>query len=122
MRRWLLLISIAVVISVVIVRLIGDPQVENMAKARAHAPKVVALLLSDARFAEVKAEEFTGHDGSLIIRSAVYSETDLQDLKRIVESTSPPVHVVWAVAYPPMTKQATTQSKPLPTKIPNISN
>ena len=110
MRRWLLLISMAVTIAVVIVRLIGDPQAENMAKARAHAPKVIALLRLDPRFDNVKAEEFTGQGGSLIVRGDVASNTDLKDLRRLVESTSPPVHVAWFVhAYPPGTTRPTTR-------------
>jgi hypothetical protein len=72
-------------------------QESNMAKARAHLPKVQPLIQADSRFAKVKASEGTAMGGCLGLYGCVKSEEDLHDLKQTVTSTSPPVPVSWHV-------------------------
>jgi hypothetical protein len=120
MRRWALLIGIAVLVVLAVIRIvIGNPQLENMEKARAHAPKVTALLHADTRFADVQAAQFSGQGGSLAVHGYVSTVTALQDLKRLVESTSPPVRVLWFVRVLPTTE---TLSKSMSAKNPRIAN
>lgn len=113
MRRWPLLIGVIVLVLLAAIRLIiGDPQRENMEKARLHAPKVTAVLRADPRFADVQATEFSGLGGSLGIHGYVATEASLQDLKRLVEATYPPVKVAWLVHVFPTTDSALPESMP----------
>jgi hypothetical protein len=65
---------------------------ERLRLAEKHAPVVRRVLASDGRFSEIRVEAFTAHNGCLLV-SAVAEPGSSNDLKRLVESTSPPVPV-----------------------------
>lgn len=79
-----------------------NPQLQNMAAAERHIPVLQAVLERDSRFTNLALRPYTGHDGSLKISGELYADADLQDLKKIVEASKPPVAVVYAVpVFPP---------------------
>jgi hypothetical protein len=69
---------------------------KNLRLAEAHAPVVRRVLEADGRFTEVEVYEFTFRGGCLAVH-AVAREGAAQDIKRLVESTSPPVAVHYDV-------------------------
>ena len=76
----------------------GGVQAHNMAKARAHIPRVQCVLESAPQFDAVELHEFTAEQGSLLVSGTVPTRTDLDRLKEIVASTSPPTAVVFWVS------------------------
>ena len=76
-------------------------QKRNMAAVESYLPKLTPLIKADPRFMHVKPQVFTGYDGSLLMMGGVLAEKDLSDLKKVVESTSPPVMVIWKVDVVP---------------------
>jgi hypothetical protein len=76
-------------------------QALNMASAERHIPKVRALIGKDARFRDVWLAPYTGFGGSLTVSGYVDSTGDLTDLKRLVESTEPPVNVSYGISVGP---------------------
>jgi hypothetical protein len=98
---------ICAIATFVLVELYGYPsQARNMAAAERHIPILLPLLQKDSRFTNFTVSVFTGQNGSLIIDGQLYSEKDLQDLKKMVDSSSPPVAVVYNVrVYPPEYRQ-----------------
>lgn len=68
----------------------------NLRLAEAHAPLVRQVLEGDGRFTELEVSEYTGRNGSLLV-SAVAPQGAAQDVKRLVESTSPPVPIYYRV-------------------------
>ena len=68
----------------------------NLRLAEAHAPAVRQVLEGDGRFTELEVYEYTGNNGCLLV-SAVAPEGAARDIKRLVESTSPPVAVYYQV-------------------------
>jgi len=71
----------------------------NASRAERYIPVVQAALGQDARFTEVRFGFFSkvGDSGSLMVLGQVDSEDDLKELKKIVESTSPPIVVKYKV-------------------------
>jgi hypothetical protein len=80
----------------------------NLRLAEGHAPVVRQVLEADGRFTELEVSEYTGHNGCLLV-SAVVPEGAAQDVKRLVESTSPPV----AVRYEVYELQGSTVPRPV---------
>jgi hypothetical protein len=72
-------------------------QSRNMAKARAHIPVIQRALGSDPRFANISLHDYTANDGCLIVNGNVLAGSDLDQLKKIIASTSPPTDVVYVV-------------------------
>ncbi|WP_395748225.1 hypothetical protein [Prosthecobacter sp.] len=68
-------------------------QMRNLKAAARHAPVINVLLQHDARFAEVQAGSWTGEGGCLMIHGVLASESDLPDLRKIVELSKPPLRV-----------------------------
>jgi hypothetical protein len=72
-------------------------QARNMSKARSHIPIVQRALGSEPRFANVTFDDFTAQEGSLLVGGTVPTRADLDRLKEIVASTSPPTAVIFHV-------------------------
>ena len=70
---------------------------KNYAAAEHHIPILKPLLTNDSRFTNISLYPFTGSGGSLEISGDLFTDRDLADLKRIVDSSSPPVTIVWQV-------------------------
>jgi hypothetical protein len=69
---------------------------ERLRLADGHASVVRQQLEADPRFSGIDVESFTGGNGTLLV-TAVAQPGTAQDLRRIVESTSPPVPVIYEV-------------------------
>jgi hypothetical protein len=100
-RRWTILVIVAVPVLVVLGTVVQTAWWyvgfrERLRLADEHAPVVRRVLEADPRFSEIAVESFTGNGGSLFVE-AVAESGAAQDLKRLVESTSPPVPVKYGV-------------------------
>ena len=69
----------------------------NVEAARRHAVVVAPLVAKDKRFDVVRVSEWWSGQGYLLVSGFVDTEADLQDLKRLIASTRPPVAVAWQV-------------------------
>jgi hypothetical protein len=80
---------------------------KRMNLAEAHAPIVRRVLEADGRFSDIWVEAFTGSDGCLLVEAAA-KPGSVEALKRLVESTSPPVLVRYNIheRKPPQTQCA----------------
>ena len=76
-------------------------QMENMALAEQHIQVLRPMLLQDSRFTNIALHAFTGSGGSLSLSGELLSDRDLADLKHIVETSKPPVEVVYHVTVIP---------------------
>jgi hypothetical protein len=108
--RWAKIISMAIGIGLgagMLMPARQDPtQARNMTMATEHIPIVNRILEKDIRFTEIKLYAYTGNDGCLGVTGVVYSQRALDDLKKAVESTAPPVPVHWTVrVFPPMEEE-----------------
>ena len=72
-------------------------QKTNMDRARLHVSIVREKLDLSKEFRHLRALEFTGAGGSLLIEGIVPTEADVDRVKGIVEQTKPPVDVVYQV-------------------------
>jgi hypothetical protein len=96
---------LAVVLAVVAIAVwIGrsdDPaatrQLQNLAVANEHLPKIRQRIAGDPRFSEIQLYAYTGLDGAIGVHGTVRSEKALADLKELVASTRPPRPVYWTV-------------------------
>jgi hypothetical protein len=88
----------------------GGVQSRNMAKARAQIPIIKARIVNDPRFAHVEMFDATVNNGILVIDGDVSTQTDLDALKEIVSSTSPPVTIGWRVDVATSTTPTTFKS------------
>jgi hypothetical protein len=82
----------------------------RMEAAQEHIPVVEARLAGDARWRDIQLYGHTQRNGSLLVSGGVASPGDLTTLQQIVQSTSPPVPVVWSVQVftsPPTTTTTT---------------
>src|SRR6266404_3464340 len=95
----IVIITILGVAAVLLIQRFGPfpRQMANIAAAERHIPKLLPMLQKDSRFISIKLHSFTGSDGSLMVSGELFSESDLQDLKKIVEASKPPVAVVYNV-------------------------
>jgi hypothetical protein len=75
----------------------GGVQSRNMAKARAHIPIVQRAIGSSPTFANIQLTDFTAGEGSLLVKGTVPTRADIDQLKKIVASTSPPTVVLYHV-------------------------
>jgi hypothetical protein len=75
-------------------------QMRNLKVAGNHAPIINALLQHDMRFAKVQAGSWTGEGGCISIFGELNSESDLPDLKKIVELSKPPLRVLYGLRTP----------------------
>jgi hypothetical protein len=117
-RRGLQIIAIVAMFGIGVVLFIRhfsplNPQLQNMAAAERHIPILQAVLERDSRFTNLALRPYTSHDGSLKISGELYADADLQDLKKIVEASKPPVAVVYAVPVlpPEFRQQGTTRQR-----------
>ena len=69
----------------------------NVAAARQHALVVAPVVAKDKRFEVVRVSEWWSGQGYFLVSGFVDTEADLQDLKRLIASTHPPVAVAWQV-------------------------
>lgn len=72
-------------------------QERNMAKAREHAQLVNRRLRENVRLEHVEASEFTMHDGCLLVSGYVVSESDLENVRVLVQNSDPPTFVKYDV-------------------------
>ncbi|MGD0770081.1 MAG: hypothetical protein ABSB42_17995 [Tepidisphaeraceae bacterium] len=99
-RRKTFLVTVGLLVVATIIYYPFSPanlQSRNMDKARAHIPVVRRALANDARFANLSFTDFTASGGSLRISGFVPTRKDVNDLKTLVASTSPPTVVIYAV-------------------------
>lgn len=75
-------------------------QIRNLRTAELHVPALQSRLNQDARFAGLKAGIWTGEGGCLSVHGVLTSETDLPELKKLVETSKPPVGVVYHLELP----------------------
>ncbi len=68
-----------------------------MAAADKHIPILLPMLQKDSRFTNITVQTFTGYNGSLYVAGMLPSESDLENLKQIIELSKPPVRVVYHV-------------------------
>ena len=104
--RGLQIIAIVTMLGVAAVLLIQrfgpfPRQMENMAAAEQHIQVLRPMLLQDSRFTNIALHVFTGAGGSLSLSGELLSDRDLEDLKQIVETSKPPVEVVYHVTVIP---------------------
>jgi hypothetical protein len=74
--------------------------VGNYVAAEQHILILRLLIEKDHRFSKVSLSPFTGQGGCLSVRGEVGSDSDMLALKRIVESSAPPVAVYYQVITP----------------------
>jgi hypothetical protein len=109
--RGLQIIAIVTMLGVAAVLLIQrfgpfPRQMENIAAAEQHIQVLQPMLRQDPRFTNIALHSFTGSGGSLMVAGGLFSETDLQDLKKLVEASKPPVTVVYnVIVCPPELRQ-----------------
>ena len=109
--RGLQIIAIVTILGVATVLLIQrfgpfPRQMRNMAAAEQHIQILLPKLHQDARFTNIVLHSYTGSGGSLMVSGELFSESDLQELKTMVEVSKPPVKVVYYVpVYPPESRQ-----------------
>lgn len=85
----------AVVLSISIpVNNIDSQQRRNLESAKKHGVFLELLVRTEPRFAKVQFSPFTGDGGTLLVLHGL-SEGDLQELKRIVSASKPPVPVFY---------------------------
>jgi hypothetical protein len=99
-RRTSFLITVGVLVVATAVYYPFSPrgvQSRNMAKAEPHIPIVQRAIASDPRFANITFKPFTAEEGSLIVHGTVPTNKNLDELKAVVASTSPPRPVIYAV-------------------------
>jgi hypothetical protein len=96
-----------------LVQQFGYPrQRANMAAADKHIPILLPMLQKDSRFTNITVHTFTGANGSLFIAGELPAESDLRDLKQMVEASKPPVAVVYHVdIIPPELLQELSKPK-----------
>ena len=104
--RGLQIIAIVTMLGVAAVLLIQrfgpfPRQMENMAAAEQHIQILRPMLQQDPRFTNLSLHVFTGAGGSLSLSGELYSDRDLADLKQIVQTSKPPVEVVYHVFVVP---------------------
>ena len=76
-------------------------QMQNIAAAEQHIQILRPMLQQDSRFTNIAVHVFTGAGGSLALSGELYSDRDLADLKEVVQSSKPPVEVVYHVFVVP---------------------
>ena len=72
-------------------------QMNRLSLARLHADKYQPLIKSDARFKSVRLDAYTGEGGCFMVHGVVATTNDLEELKREIEATEPPVPTQWRV-------------------------
>ena len=68
-----------------------------MRAAREHLPTLAPLLAGDAAFSKVVCSDYSGWDGSLIVRGDLEDRVAFDRLREIVASTHPPVTVFYSL-------------------------
>lgn len=104
--KGLRIIPIVTILGVAAVLLIQrfDPflrQVENRETALQHIQVILPMLQRDSRFTRLWLRPSPDSDSSIAISGKLFSEADLQELKKIVEASRPPVTVVYHVKVLP---------------------
>ena len=72
-------------------------QSHNLRLAIQHAEKIRPLLNADQRFSELQVGEYTGQGGAIWIIGYIPDDKAAIDLRRVVESTDPPVAVRYSL-------------------------
>ena len=93
--RIIVVLAIVGIALVLITRYFGPAarQADNLALARAHAAQLQPQVRGDARFANISLGANTGDGGSLWVYGSITTEQQSNDLRRLVESSHPPVPV-----------------------------
>ena len=82
-----------------------NKEARNRAMAKEHIPVVTEVLEKDKRFGKIRLIPYTGEGGCLGVFGDVDSQSTMDDLKKLVQSTDPPVFVHWEVNIIPPDKQ-----------------
>jgi hypothetical protein len=78
------------------VRIEVPEQMSNFDLADRHLLILRPMLQKDLRFSRLRVFTFSGENGSLMIEGDLFSESDLHDLKQLVNSSKPPVKVLYS--------------------------
>ena len=96
-RTWLCILGLLVIVVLGVWQcLTGDTlyhQTRNMERAREFVPVIRAKL--DGEFHQLRVHEYTDAGGSLLVSGEVAASKDIERVRQIVESTQPPVAVVY---------------------------
>ena len=107
MYRWFAIVVITVAGTVVAYFWFIEPltpygiQQRHMAEARRHLPAIRDKIVGLRRFRAINVEVTTAADGGIWIFGKLASESDYEDLKKAVDSTSPPRPARWEVEILP---------------------
>lgn len=74
-------------------RIFPSQQMRNIEAGRKHAAILENLLHRDSRYAKVMPSVWTGGGGEILVRGELSSMADLDDLKKIIQTSQPPVSV-----------------------------
>lgn len=72
-------------------------QQHNLELAHRHVRQLMPVLAGDHRFGSVKLSESPRENGSLLLWGVVPGQVELSALRDVVESSRPPVKVIWSV-------------------------
>jgi hypothetical protein len=73
----------------------------NMSEIEAYVPELRSALAEDDAFTAIEVQPITTHLGSIDIRGTVENDAELDRLRALVASTSPPWRVNWFVEVEP---------------------
>lgn len=112
-----ILFRIAIVLLSVVVAIVGVVIVaiviitrrldENLRKADNYIAGAKVMLAKDPRFQNVELSSFTMANGSVLVNGTVATSLDLSALQRSIQSSGPPVPVIFDVQVLPMTVPTT---------------
>jgi hypothetical protein len=91
-NAWLLLIGVP--LAVFWTDFFPTQGMRNMEAGRKHAAVLESLLQRDSRYAKVIPGVWTGGGGEMLIRGELSSMADLDELKKIIQASQPPVSVL----------------------------
>ena len=90
-NAWLLLIGVP--LAIFWTDFFPSQQMRNIEAGRKHAAILKSLLQRDSRYAKVIPGVWTGGGGEMLIRGELSSMADLEELKKIIQASQPPVSV-----------------------------
>ncbi|MEW6026649.1 MAG: hypothetical protein AB1599_05085 [Planctomycetota bacterium] len=99
-RRYEYVITFLVMSAALIYLFFGPTGVRqgiNMRKARNHLPAINNVIQQYPDFKNIRLGVFTGMGGSILITGHVKSKKDIDALKKLVDSTNPPVNVKYSL-------------------------
>ena len=89
------LVATICIAGVVVVSWPAIQHAHNMAQAEAHVPLIQQALKGNTKYTEVQVLPFTGNGGCILVRGTVPNSKDTDGLERLIESTQPPVSILY---------------------------